>query len=464
MSYVYGFYFLSFVTSLVKPFWGFVGLIISVLIRFQDRFPEIATIKPFTLLLFGVLIGCAIHREELVSRSWKQDKLMVAMLLISMFGLVLLSPGSLIGETWQFISSIAFYFLASRLMSEKKHFYIMFTAMSCCIAYLGYEAIVSVNQFPETTPYIDFSTGRWQGIGYYANSNEFGQLMVTTMPFLFALLLIRKNIILSIMAIVFIALMVYVIGKAQSRTVMVILGLMFVLTIVLRGKGNVIKKGFIAGIAGGILIIGISFVPGPLQERLNTVLNAQEDESFEGRTRAWGHGFDMLSWYPITGVGKGQWGEYHGLAPHNSFVQVMAETGIPGIIVFLWIISLCFKELMPNINQIEEKSTEEDDFDVWGSEKEISTEPIDAAYDVDKNMESSWDSENYTNGTEVEGSTTQLDNESRTLSIAVLVIFVGWLIYIFVGNQGYSVWTYFYFGVCTAVRHFRYEAEEKNEH
>lgn len=441
MAYAYTFYFLSFILSIVRPFWGLVGLVVSVLIRFQDRYPEIATIKPFTLLFVGLVIGCFVHKDSLPQRDWKQDKLLLYMLLVSVIGLLLLEPGDLILQTWQFVSSLAFYFFASRLMTENKHFYIMFSAMSCCIVFMGYEAIQNVAMNPEVSPFIDPRSGRWQGIGYYANSNEFGQLMVTTMPFLFALLIIRKNIILTLASIAFIALMVFVIGKAASRTVMVILGMMIILTLVLRGSGNVIKKTVYAGVIGVVLLFGLSFVPGPIQDRLGTILDAGSDSSFQGRTRAWGYGFDMLSWYPITGVGKGQWMSYHGLMPHNSYVQIMAELGPIGIYLFIWILILSLKEfrsfLNPEGNDPKEQETSRS---VWDDE-EVEEKPKEEEIKVNPPM--------------------PISNETKTLVISVVVIFIGWLVYIFLGNQGYAVWTYFYIGLCAAVRNLLPENQIK---
>ncbi|TQV88884.1 O-antigen ligase family protein [Aliikangiella coralliicola] len=440
MGFAYAFYFFTFILSIVRPVWGFVGLVVSVLIRFQDRFPGIASIKPFTLLFLGMVIGCFVHKDKLIQSDWKQDKLLLVMLGVSFFGLILLEPGDLIGETWQFISSLAFYFFASRLLTEKKHYYVLFSAMSLCIAYMGYEAIESVTNFPETTPYIDPRSGRWQGIGYYENSNEFAQLMVTTMPFLFALVLIRKSMLMSIAAIACIGLMIYVIGKASSRTVMLILGMMVVLTVVLRGKGNVIKKSLVGGIIGALLLVGLTFVPGPIQDRLGTVLNAGSDSSFQGRTRAWGYGFDMLSWYPVTGVGKGQWMEYHGLMPHNSYVQIMAELGPVGIYAFIWILVLSFKEFRPFLSAGEEGQQKKKTVrPVWGEEPPDEAVPGKMG-DTDKQDDIS------------DGETEPIDQETKTLVISVIVIFVGWLVYILLGNQGYSVWTYFYIGLCASVR------------
>jgi O-antigen ligase len=117
----------------------------------------------------------------------------------------------------------------------------------------------------------------------------------------------------------------------------------------------------------------------------------------------------MVSWYPLYGVGKGQWYSYHGLAPHNSFVQIMAEMGIPGIIVFCMIVWTSWRQLPAYV-------------------KSIGKTP---------------------------------DRMTLTISRGIAASYLGYLFYIFLGNQGYSPWTYFYFGICAAFAHISRPAAEE---
>ncbi len=445
MAFAYFFYFASFISSIINPFWGLVGLMVSILIRFQDRFPAVAAIKPFSLLFLGMIIGCIVHREKLAQHKWKQDQILLGMLFFSIFGLLIMNPGDLVFQTWEFISSLAFYYFASRILQKPSQFAILFAVMSCCIVYMGYEAIVDVTRNPDTSIFIDPRNGRWQGLGYYANANEFGQLMITTLPFLFAFLIMKNNIIIKLASIAFIALLVFVVGKTGSRTVMVLLGLMVVGTITLRGNGNVIKKAITGGIVGIFVLIGLSFAPGPIQERLETVLDAGNDKSFQGRTRAWDQGFQMVSWYPLTGVGKGQWNKYHGLMPHNSYVQIMAELGPIGIFLFLWVLRLCFLEFKPFFMEPDPKS----DSDPPDKIQQTQTAKLHPVWGTP--IDTTQASTEKTDG-EPKVVTEPIDMQTKTIVIAVAVVMGGWLTYIFLGNQGYAVWTYFYIGLCTAVR------------
>ncbi|MBV1880908.1 MAG: O-antigen ligase family protein [Pseudomonadales bacterium] len=453
MGFAVSFYIISFIVSLFSPFMGFVGLVCSLLIRFQDRYPDLVAMKPFTLLFLGLLLGCYMNRDSLANANWKQDKLLFYLLLVSVFGLLLRSPSSLVWETWQFICSLGLYFFASRLLKKEIHFIVLFFAMALSISYMAYEAIQSVEMNPLNTPFVDKSTARWQGLGYYKNSNEYGQLMITTVPFLLGLVFLRKGLLISAVALVMMGAMVYVMGKTMSRTCMATLGIMVVMSFALRGEGRVVRKMLIAGTVSGLLVGVLSIVPGPIQERFQTIFNAGEDESFQGRTRAWRQGLAMVSWYPLTGVGKSQWDEHHGKAPHNSYVQIMAELGIPGIILFVWVVILSVKEFKPILN-----STGSDPPTIIKKRKSKlrlnmidlpSGRGISAAMGRQKKKLPLF-MENIT-------------RENKTLAIAVLSIFVGFQVYIFVGNQGYGVWTYFYIGACAAVRNLFYIQEEKEK-
>jgi len=457
MTFAYFFYFASFVTSIFNPFYGLVALIFSVLIRFQDRFPDIAAIKPFSLLFVGLIIGCIVNKDKLSQHVWKQDKLLIWMLVVSILGLIVMEPGEIISETWEFVSSLAFYYFATRIMQTTRQFAILFAVMSCCIVFMGYEAIVDVAANPETSIFIDQRNGRWQGLGYYQNANEFGQLMITTLPFLFAALLMRSSIIIKLISILFIGLLIFVVGKTGSRTVMVLLGMMVVLTFILRGSGNIIKKGITGGILGMLLLFALSFAPGPIQERLESILEAGSDKSFQGRTRAWGHGFDMISWYPVTGVGKGQWNEYHGLMPHNSYVQIMAELGPVGIFLFLWILRLCFIEFKPFFVETDSDPPDRESISSSSTNKRVELHPIFGTPIVDASVGLSNEINTDVSSDDDEQSNLKYeptDMQKKTIIIAIAVVMVAWLVYIFLGNQGYAVWTYFYIGLCSAVRNF----------
>jgi O-antigen ligase len=65
-----------------------------------------------------------------------------------------------------------------------------------------------------------------------------------------------------------------------------------------------------------------------------------------GRVMVWQNGLKMIAAYPLTGVGISCFNIAHAdfsgtninISPHNSFLQIAAELGIPGLLLFLVII------------------------------------------------------------------------------------------------------------------------------
>ena len=61
------------------------------------------------------------------------------------------------------------------------------------------------------------------------------------------------------------------------------------------------------------------------------------------RTECWAEAIAMWRDHPVLGVGLGQFGEYHYLTAHNSFLLPLAELGLPGMLLFSVIFYLSSK-------------------------------------------------------------------------------------------------------------------------
>jgi len=98
-------------------------------------------------------------------------------------------------------------------------------------------------------------------------------------------------------------------------------------------------------------------------ERFYSIFSPEDDynvTSEEGRVTVWKRGLELTKMHPITGVGAscfpvaiGQLRAELGIpprfqAPHNSFIQILTELGIPGLIVFLLMIGGVVKILYRN--------------------------------------------------------------------------------------------------------------------
>ena len=111
------------------------------------------------------------------------------------------------------------------------------------------------------------------------------------------------------------------------------------------------KKVFILVFA--LVLYWQTLLPTAVRERIEmTRSRGQYDDTTQQRLGMWDMGLELVASNPIMGIGldgahhmavksKGynrSWGSYH-----NSYLQQAVETGIPGLVIYLWIFFLMFK-------------------------------------------------------------------------------------------------------------------------
>jgi O-antigen ligase len=96
----------------------------------------------------------------------------------------------------------------------------------------------------------------------------------------------------------------------------------------------------------GILLAGalaVPMAPASFWDRMDSIMNAEEDPtgSRAARIRLFNEAMEVFADYPLTGVGAGQFQNYNGpgfeekwRVTHNVWLQVGAELGIFGLLVF----------------------------------------------------------------------------------------------------------------------------------
>jgi O-antigen ligase len=410
-----GFGAVGIILALLRPKLSFYMFVVNAIIKLNDRvdFP-IPLISVWILLLFvGYKLNPPVPAikgsppEAMTMASI--DKKMWIFFIYCLFTLLLNAPGDLSMQGRLIATSIMYYYFCTRFIRTAQDMRVVTVLIALSAVGLGYEALVAVQDSPKVSPF--YSNGgigeRLQGLGYYANANEFGFLMVMALPFVFITFMMKSSLLKRVVAVGSVYVIVIVMFKSGSRTVMVTSGLMIFLLMVFNSGGNIVKKLMVAGVAGVLLLGALSFVPGPVKERLDTIRNFSEDESFMGRVRAWGYSFDMFGYSLGLGVGAGQWSEHHGLAAHNTYLQIMAETGVIGFWCYLSFFFFCFKSF-GYVSHVREKS-------------------------------------------------------DRLIALSVLSSFAGYSLYIFLGNHAYGTETFLYLGLAAAVTNFRPKHLEKED-
>ena len=111
----------------------------------------------------------------------------------------------------------------------------------------------------------------------------------------------------------------------------------------------------IVAVLATVLAVGTIAMPGPVAERLQSVVNL-EDRTLQDRVAMWRSGFAMIVDHPLLGVGPGEvrtWYQQYrrpeAIRPstghlHNSAIQIAAERGLPALFAWIWLWVVFFRE------------------------------------------------------------------------------------------------------------------------
>ncbi len=162
---------------------------------------------------------------------------------------------------------------------------------------------------------------RLRGPGEINDPNDFGQLIVCTIPLVF-IFWRRKNTLLNI-ACVILPGSVLLFGVFLTHSRGALLALMAVAVVAARRRIGTLPALLLAG---GLFVAAsaLHFTGGR-----EISANAGAD-----RTGLWGTGLQMLKSHPLFGVGFGNFADNAGLTAHNSIVVCAGELGLFGL--YFW--------------------------------------------------------------------------------------------------------------------------------
>lgn len=133
----------------------------------------------------------------------------------------------------------------------------------------------------------------------------------------------------------------------QSRGGFLTLGMLGIVALVRMRGASIWMRAF----PFAFLLVTYPLLPEATQARLKTLFSPKDDynfESEEGRIEIWKRGLGYVAARPIVGVGNSNFltaertisarsreDNFGGKVSHNSFVEVAAETGIPGFLLYV---------------------------------------------------------------------------------------------------------------------------------
>jgi hypothetical protein len=166
---------------------------------------------------------------------------------------------------------------------------------------------------------------RLRGLGEINDPNDFGQLIVCTIPLMFIFWRSKRALWNFVMVILPVCVLLYGAFQTQSRGALV--ALMAVAVVAVRRRIGTLPALLIAG---GLFVgaMAMHFTGGRAVS-----VNAGED-----RTALWGESLQLLKSHPFFGVGFGSLPDYLGHTAHNSVAVCAAELGTFGL--FFWCLFL----------------------------------------------------------------------------------------------------------------------------
>lgn len=104
-------------------------------------------------------------------------------------------------------------------------------------------------------------------------------------------------------------------------------------------------------VLGGLIISILAMyflVPQSIKTRLATLATSIETGDIGGRVELWRQAIMVFASHPIGGLGSGTLETFIGTAAHNTFISVLAETGLVGFVLFGLILVLVVLDAFNN--------------------------------------------------------------------------------------------------------------------
>ncbi len=337
-------------TFLFHPYLGVLVYVILSYLRFEETVPALGNLHLTRLLAIALIVVWAIRAAITKSKLYLQDK---GLILLYLFFLIMVFsipfsfwPTKSFNTFVDMLKILIFTILFIHLLDSQKKLKSFIWVFLTVNGFLAFNAIKDFILLGPTAVSTRIGGG---GEGFLGDANDFALALNVALPFTFYLFLSEKKKVLRFLYLLFLILFTLGIISTASRGGFITLFFVF-FYFILKSKQKLV------GIFS-IVLVFISiffFAPREYWERQMTITSYQQDESSMGRIHAWKVGIKMFTDRPLWGVGTGAYEEAYGVkfggqsglwfAPHNTYIQIAAETGILGILFYLGLILYIFRQ------------------------------------------------------------------------------------------------------------------------
>jgi len=200
-------------------------------------------------------------------------------------------------------------------------------------------------------------SGRIRFRGNLEDPNELALTVAIGLPFAIAFFQRKRSIVRAALLLLTFGLVVSCIFYSQSRGGQVVL-LLVLGTFFLRKYGWKL----------GVVVSAVLAVPLLILASKGGRSESEAEGSALERVECLQVGIDLVKSSPLWGIGKGQFGEYHHLTAHNSYVLAAAETGLIGFALWSAVIYLAVKIPISGLRALRKvEGPEADEARTWGT-------------------------------------------------------------------------------------------------
>ncbi len=194
-------------------------------------------------------------------------------------------------------------------------------------------------------------------VSTFGNRNHLAGYLEMSIPLVLALFLLGFRPLIAFILGYFSLLLLVALMLSLSRGgwISMFLGLAFMVGALLSSRHFVRKKMLIILIGGFLFLALIVLVSTPVVEQVKTAMEKEEKADFYSRVVVWGGVMEMISDYPLLGIGPGvfetAFTQYQppGLSSrftkaHNDYLHFVSETGLLLIPVIIWMIIALYRK------------------------------------------------------------------------------------------------------------------------
>ncbi len=329
---------------------GVAVLTLFFVTQLMQLFPKLDGL-PLVKIIVGVITIMLVTTPHLIANRWRLSQIpqFTFLLFILIFAAATLPlsywrEGSFGFFAQTFFKNVVFaYLLVQGAKDDRSTRWIAGALVTGCVLIV----IAILTGFgPEISV---FEAEKRMMIGGTYDVNDLALLFVVAIPFAFFLI---KGATPFHRLLLVCAIALMLIGVVITASRGGFLGLLAIsLFLLIRSSGKARKYTLVALLVGATLIVATA--PEAFSNRVSSIFALEQDYNLKdrsGRKQVWENGLKMLIRHPFMGVGIGAFPIAHGdfsnskihIAPHNSFVQIAAELGLPGIALFLAIFITAF--------------------------------------------------------------------------------------------------------------------------